>query len=327
MNYLLPKYLLPILLYLHGSCNTTQQGSTDPPALNFSPSATEDDISCKYQIASVEPEWSLELDAQINETSGLIHWDGVLWTHNDDTDTRLYLLDPATAENVGNYDLPGVINQDWEEIAQDDDFIYVGDFGNNRGDRENLHILRADKTSLKSGQPSIDTIWFTYSDQQSLVSTGPYQTEFDCEAFIVSSDSIYLFSKQWLSGNTTLYVLPKLPGSHMARKRESFFVQGQVTGATWLEEERLLVLCGHTGLIQPFFYLFFDYFGNDFFSGDHMRVNLNLPFHQVEAVHTLDGLQYYITNEHFMLDSYLEIPQKLHKIDLIEQLGAYLNGR
>ena len=58
-----------------------------------------------------------------------------------------------------------VENSDWEEISQDDGYIYLGDFGNNTGDRTDLHILRVEKSSLKSGKPSIDTIWYTYSDQ------------------------------------------------------------------------------------------------------------------------------------------------------------------
>lgn len=315
MINLLSKYLLLILLYSPAACTTAQPGCTDPLALNYNPAATVDDHSCEYQTPTAQAEWTLELGEQIDETSGLIHWDGLLLTHNDDTDTRLYQLNPATAEIVGNYNLPGVVNQDWEEIDQDDDFIYVGDLGNNRGDRENLHILRVGKASLKSGNPSIDTIWFTYSDQVDLKSLGLNQTEFDCEAFIVTSDSIYLFTKQWLSGNTTQYVLPKHPGSHVALKREVSNIQGQVTGASYLEEEGLLVLCGSAGLVQPFIYLFSDYKDDDFFSGTGKRVNLALPLHQVEAVLTLDGIHYYISNEKTQ-HSYVNIPQKLHYFDL-----------
>jgi hypothetical protein len=212
--------------------------------------------------------------------------------------------------------LPGVVNQDWEDMAQDDDYIYVGDVGNNRGDRDNLHILRVGKASLKAGSPSIDTIGFSYSDQESLESPGLNQTEFDCEAFIVSPDSIYLFTKQWLSGKTTQYVLPKSPGSHVARKRATIDMEGQVTGASFLEEEGLLVLCGYSGLAQPFLHVFHDYPGDDFFSGKHQRVNLSIPFHQVEAVHTSDGIHYYVSNERFNMESYVTIPQRMHLFDL-----------
>ena len=319
-------YLLLLLLCMPVSCNSAQPGCTDPKASNFDSTATEEDDSCKYEILNVSPEWSIELDQQIRETSGLILWDEALWTMNDDTDTRLYGLNASTGEITDDYMLPGVVNQDWEEIAQDEDFIYVGDFGNNMGNRDNLHILRIDKFSLKAGKPSIDTIWFSFSDQQNPASTGFNQTEFDCEAFVVSSDSIYLFTKQWLSGNTSQYVLPKLPGSYVAQKRAVFNIQGQVTGATYLEHERLLVLCAYAGLMQPFLHLFYDYQGDNFFSGKQQRVNIALPFHQVEGIVTSDGIHYYLTNEHTAVESYINLPPKLHLIDLSEVLEEYLKG-
>jgi len=315
MRNLLPAYMLFMMLFLPASCSSGQPGCTDPLALNYDPEATEDDNSCTYQVPSAEPLWTLDLEMQIHETSGLIHWDGSLWTHNDDTDTRLYRLDPGTAEIVGDVRLPGVFNQDWEEIEQDEDYIYVGDFGNNMGNRTNLHILRVEKASMLSGEPAIEKIWFTYSDQEDFISSGLNQTEFDCEAFVVSSDSIYLFTKQWLSGNTTCYALPKQPGNHVAMKKEVFNIQGQVTGASYLEEERLLVLCAYAGLMQPYLYLFRGFQAEDFFSGEGMQVNLLLPFHQVEAVTTLDGIHYYISNERSSA-SYVNIPQRLHYFDL-----------
>ncbi len=323
----LTKYLFFVLLSIPVSCHSANPGCTDPKALNYDSLARVEDGSCKCQGAYVSPEWSKELGEQIPETSGLIYWDGVLWTMNDDTDTRLYLLDAESAEIVGGHTLQGVINQDWEEIAQDEEYVYVGDFGNNMGMRKNLHILRIEKRSLKSGNPSIDTIWFSYSDQQDFASTGFNQTEFDCEAFIVASDGIYLFTKQWLSSNTTLYELPKLPGTYVAQKIEVYPIQGQVTGASFLEEERVLVLCGYAGLVQPFLYLFYDYQDFAFFSGNQKRLNISLPFHQVEGVATTDGLHYYISNEHFTMESYVDIPQRLHMIDLDDFLGEYLKSR
>jgi len=301
-----------------------QPGCTDPQALNYNPAATEDDGSCTYQVVNVAPEWTLQLDERVSETSGLIQWDGVLLTHNDDTDTRLYLLDPSTAEIVGDYMLQGVVNEDWEEISQDDDFIYIGDFGNNGGDRDDLHILRVSKASLKADNPTVDTIWFTFSDQQSLVSQGINQTDFDCEAFIVSKDHIYLFTKQWLHSQTSQYKLPKLPGRHVAQKMAEYNIQGQVTGAGYLEEEHLLVLCGYAGLVQPFLSIFYDYKGDDFFSGIHRRFNLILPFHQVEAVDTQDGIHYYVTNERVVKESFINIPPQLHLFDLSEWMNEYL---
>ena len=318
-------YLLILLLSLQASCNSSQPGCTDPLAENFDSTATEEDHSCFYDTIYISPSWSVELSEQINETSGLIIWDEALWTINDNSDTRLYALDTTSGEIVADYLMPGVENRDWEEIAQDEDYVYVGDFGNNRGNRTDLHILRIEKLTLTSDDPSIDTIWFSFSDQQNFDPAGAQQTEFDCEAFVVSSDSIYLFTKQWLSGFTTQYSLSKHPGTYIAQKRSSFDTMGQVTGATFMEQEGLLILCGYAGLMQPFLYLFYDYQDYEFFSGVRQRVNISLPFHQVEGVTTSNGTGCYFSNESSTFNQIAKLPPKLHYIDLSEFLGDYLN--
>jgi len=83
---------------------------------------------------------------------------------------------------------------------QDKDYLYVGDFGNNlNGNRTDLKILRIRKNSVLVNPLKIDTINFSYSNQTNFTPTGTNNTDFDCEAFIVASDSIYLFTKQWIS--------------------------------------------------------------------------------------------------------------------------------
>jgi hypothetical protein len=276
----------------------------------------------------ITPVRTMELSSWVTETSGLILWEGSLWTHNDDTDTRLYEIDTTTGA-VAHMDLlRGGENYDWEDIAQDGAYIYLGDFGNNgTGTRMDLHILRIEKSSLKSGRPSIDTIWFSYSDQVDFNSPGLNNTDFDCEAFVVSSDSIYLFTKQWVSAGTALYSLPKEPGEYVAEKLATFRIGGMVTGATYLEKEHLLALCGYSGLIQPFIYLLYDYPGHHFFSGRSRRLNLSLLFHQVEGIATEDGLKYFISNEYSGLRSAgISYNQQIHVLDLEPFLKGYLDG-
>lgn len=319
--------ILLALLALLGSCKQQGKGCTDSNAGNLDPSATENDGSCTYEPTYVGPAKSMILSEELSGTSGLISWDGLIWTHNDHADPRLHGIDSATAEISRSYLLSDVANIDWEDMAEDGEYIYVGDFGNNAsGDRTNLHILRISMASLPSGTPSIDTIWFSYSDQQDLSPAEPNKTEFDCEALVVSSERIYLFSKQWLTGHTTVYSLEKQPGTHVAQKKTSYNVQGLVTGAILLESEHLLVLCGYTGILQPFIYLLYDYPGEDFFAGNKRRVNLLIPFLQVEGITTDDGLIYYLSNESFELQAGARTPPQLHRFDLSELLEDYLKG-
>jgi hypothetical protein len=126
-----------------------------------------------------------------------------------------------------------------------------------------------------------------------------------------------------VSTKTSIYALPKVPGSYSATLRGTLDVQGLITGATYLEDKRLIALCGYTAVLQPFLYLLYDFIGTDFTSGNKRRMGLNLSFHQVEGIATNNGLKYYLSNEYFS-QSIIDIPQKLHTIDLSAQLGNYL---
>ncbi|MBK7342157.1 MAG: T9SS C-terminal target domain-containing protein [Saprospiraceae bacterium] len=291
-------------------------GCTDPLALNFDPSAETNDGSCMYAPTGISPYLTQELPTSLSETSGLIDWDGHFWTHNDDTDIRLYALDPQDASIADECLLAGVINQDWEDIDQDDTWIYVGDFGNNSsGNRQDLHILRIEKSTLCTGQPQIDTLWYSYEDQIDFSNQGSNTTDYDCEAMVVGADSIYLFTKQWKSLGTAVYALSKLPGDQIAELRGTWPVNGLITGATWMEGDRVLALCGYSSLLQPFLYVCYDYQGHSFFSGNKRRLELTLPFHQIEGISTTDGLDYTLSNERF--SQIVMVPPRLHHVDLV----------
>lgn len=275
-----------------------------------------DPVESIVQNLTRSPISSFELSEEVKETSGLIVWDSLVWTHNDHSDTRLFGLNGATGEIIRVVDLGVGDNNDWESITQDENNIYIGDFGNNTGSRDDLHILMVEKASLFSGFPHIDTIWFSYSNQLDMNPVGSEATDFDCEAFVVSEDSIYLFTKQWLSAGTAVYVLPKSPGIHTAVFKEHYDIQGLVTDATYLAPENLLVLCGYTPLLSPFLDLLRDFNNHDFFSGNIKRVNISLPFHQVEGLATENGRYFYLSNEKYGNSLGVASVQKLHIFDL-----------
>jgi hypothetical protein len=315
------------LISFISSSNAQILGCTDPLATNYNASATQNDGSCIYNSASVSPVSSVTLGSSLTETSGLIKWDDHIWTHNDNNDLNLYSLDTLNGNVIQTYALNGVVNNDWEEISQDSNYVYVGDFGNNsNGNRTNLKILRIEKNSLLLNTPVIDTINFSYSNQVDFTPAGSNNTDFDCEAFIVSSDSIFLFTKQWVSNSTSVYSLSKTPGTYVANLRSTLNAQGLVTGATYQESKRLIVLCGYSSLLQPFIYLLYDFQGTDFFNGNKRKISISLPFHQVEGIATTNGLKYYISNEYFTQPPFITNPQKLHILDFSSYLSGYLNS-
>jgi hypothetical protein len=73
--------------------------------------------------------------------------------------------------------------------------FYIGDFGN-VSETENLHILRIEKNSVEGNIQKL--IPFHSRIPIRLISKlKSNTTNFDCEAFVVVDDSIYLFTKQW----------------------------------------------------------------------------------------------------------------------------------
>jgi len=305
------------LFYLFGILSATAQisGCTDAHAKNFNSDATINDGSCLYNSFKIKPEYSIRLSDSIKETSGLIVFDNLLWTHNDDHDSTIYGLD-TLGKIRKKVVLEKVINHDWEEISQDSTHVYIGDFGNNlSGNRTNLHILKIEKKSFLGGHSIIDTISFSYSDQLDFNSKHN-TTNFDCEAFIVSKDSIYLFTKQWKSSKTAAYSLPNQPGHYLARFKETLDIKGLITGATYLESKKRIVLCGYSKKGKPFLYLLYDFENHDFLSGNKRRINLPFTFLQAEGIATKDGLHYYLTNEALIRKPVLNIPQQMHFLDL-----------
>lgn len=323
------KYLISVfsLLFIW-SAQAQVAGCTDPLSNNYNPQATVNDGSCTYSSSSVAPTSSVDLPNTVDETSGLIKWENRLVTHNDNNDINLYSLDSITGAVLQTFPVTGTSNTDWEEISQDPEYIYIGDFGNNtNGNRNNLRIIRVVKAALLSGNVQANSINFTYSNQTNFTPTGGNNTDFDCEAFIVSQDSIYLFTKQWVSKKTSVYALPKTPGTHVAQLKATYDVSGLITGATYLEDKKLVVLTGYSTLLQPFFYLLYDYNGHEFFSGNKRKVGTSsMGFHQMEGIATSNGLDYFTTNEHFVQAPIINVSQKLHKFDLSAYLQDYLEN-
>ncbi len=339
-TYFFPKPIVTILslfFVLFYSTINAQSGCTDPLANNYDASAVNNDGSCTYDAANVSPVNSTLLNSTLNETSGLILWNGTLWTHNDGGNpTDIYGIDVTDLSTFSTLGIPGVTNVDWEDIAQDDNYVYIGDFGNNaNGNRTDLKIYRISKTSLTQGAPTFDEISFSYSDQTDFSPQGGNNTDFDCEAFVVTDTGIFLFTKEWNNLQTTVYSMPKTPGVHSAINEGSYDVNGLITGATYIKDEQLVVLTGY-GLevisvipltIAPdtFMLLLYDYQGDDFLSGNKRTIDFDGQDQlQVEAIASADGLNYYLSNERYNQFN-VTTEAQLHEVDLSGFLSNYLS--
>ncbi|MRX68160.1 hypothetical protein SAMN06265349_103592 [Flavobacterium resistens] len=310
---------------IYCSVNSQVVGCNDLYAKNYDKTAIENNGSCQYENFKIRPKYSIRLNDSIKETSGLISFENLLWTHNDDHDKIIYGLD-TLGKIKKKVILNKAINNDWEEISQDSSSVYIGDFGNNySGNRNDLRILKINKKDFFEENPTIETISFKYADQTDFSPKKQNATDFDCEAFIVSKDSIYLFTKQWKSSKTSIYVLPNQPGNYIAQLKQTLDTKGLVTGATYLESKKLITLCGYSKLGKPFLYLLYGFKNNDFLSGNKRRIDLQLSFHQIEGITTIDGLHYYLTNETLIRKPIINVPAQIHYLDLSPILNQYIN--
>ena len=303
----------------------SQQGCTDPLANNYNINALSNNGSCTYNTTNLSILQSLPLSNTISETSGLIEWDNFLYTHNDDSNVNIYKLNKSTGDITTTHNLSGVINIDWEEISQDQNNIYIGEFGNNvSGNRTNLKIYKFLKSTISN--PIIETINFSYSNQTDFTAQNVNNTDFDCEAFVVTENEILLFTKQWITQKSTIYSIPKVAGTHIATPLATINVGGLITGATYIENYNVIVLSGYNSTLSPFIYLIYDLNGLNFNQANQRKIDLNLSFHQIESISSIDGLEYFLTNESFAYPPFIESPQKLHKISLNSFLGNYINS-
>ncbi|MBR4392198.1 MAG: hypothetical protein IKT08_08875 [Bacteroidales bacterium] len=209
------------------------------------------------------PKVRAELPDEVHETSGLFFHNGRLWTHNDSGGLPvLYALDTATFEVVQHITLSNAKNKDWEDVCTDGERVYVGDFGNNKGNRKNLRIYvfsLHDIPDEGDATLTVDSIRFRFADQTDF-NHKKYDHDYDCEAMFATDEHLYLLSKGWKTGTTRLYRLPKLPGNYEAELVNGFDSQGLITGADYDPENCILVLVGYVKSIwKPFLYLIYDF--------------------------------------------------------------------
>jgi hypothetical protein len=253
----------------------------------------------------------LNLPHAVQETSSLFFSNGILWTHNDDNDNKLYGFQLPVTDNFTTITFSKLNVTDWEETKEDANYFYIGDFGNNaHGNRKNLHVLRIHKETNET-----DTIGFYYPEQTNFSKTKNNKTNFDCEAFLVDNDYIHLFTKEWKSKRSTLYHIPNKAGWHAAERVSQLKAKGLITGATVHPSNKIVVLTAYSKLLQPYLVVLYDFNGNDYFSGKHLFINIKQPFSQIEGVAFLNAMQLVVSRERFYF-SFIKRKETLFLMDL-----------
>lgn len=295
-----------------------QTGCTDPQAINFEAMAVDNDGSCLYSSTQFQMEQRATLPNALEESSGLAYLNGQLWTHNDGGNPdEIYRIDSLTGEILQTVLVGGLENEDWEDMAQSDTHLFVGDFGNNAGNRMDLKIGKIDRNDLGNLIVSAEIINFSYSDQtdfEELLNANDY----DCESFFYYQDTLHLFTKNWVDQQTRHYTMPATPGTHVAQLRETFDVEGLVTGAAIDEETGTISLIGYTPSGINFMWLLYDYQPNHYFSGNIRKIMLGtgLTNSQTEGIIFTENGSGFVSSENFNV-----LPPRLLRFDTRQWTG------
>jgi hypothetical protein len=306
-------------------------GCRDVNATNYNASATANDGSCVYSVTNYTPTFVTTFNSTLDENSALTIVNDKFWTLNDSGNRNaLYQVSATNGAILRTVIIKNAVNNDWESLAQSSTHLFIGDFGNNDGTRQNLRILKINKNDLTNSlNDSIEAefIDFAYSDQSSFNST-PNATNFDGEALLFANDSLHIFSKNWANLRTRHYRLSANAGSSIATLQEEFNVAGLITDASISPVTGNVVLLGYknngTGVYNCFTWLLFDYHNTSFFSGNKRLIELGsgVILGQTEGISLNSDNTGFFTSEK-VPNPYIQIPPKLHIFNFNSYFGSF----
>lgn len=186
----------------------------------------------KYKVAV--------LSDSLSETSGITFFQDKLYTFNDGGNpAEFYEISPQTGKIIQHYSTH-FVNKDWEAIAQDGQYLYLGDFGNNAGKRKDLSIYQIDLLHPEHFQK----FEFEYQDQSQF--SPPYlKHDFDAEALIFFEGKLHIFTKKWASNSVSRYSLNVQNHQKQSLKNEETYPTGfVVTDASFFRG--ILYVVGYT---------------------------------------------------------------------------------
>jgi hypothetical protein len=137
------------------------------------------------------------LSEELKEISGIQYInDTLLAAHNDGGNGPiLYLLNPNSGKIIKRVVVKGVKNTDWEDIALDGNYLYIGNFGNNENKRKNLSIIRVSwKDVLIKDSISAEFMTFEYGDQKAFPPEKK-ALNFDAECIAFADGYLWIFTK------------------------------------------------------------------------------------------------------------------------------------
>lgn len=212
-------------------------------------------LACGTDLEDFTPDQELTLGSksitlwpeQVEESSGLAQQGELSWTLNDSGDkAAIYALDSKGALLKKVFIRDGH-NFDFEEMAQDKDYLYVADIGDNWGGREKLTIYKLAWVNIaeceNEGLVDAEKITVRLASREKYNHKNSHN--YDFEGMAVRNKELWLFSKNRLDGRSELYRFAKQPGSYTIAPSASYAVNGLITSVDIHPETGRVALLGY----------------------------------------------------------------------------------
>jgi hypothetical protein len=153
-----------------------------------------------------------KLPSELHEISGLEKLsDSLLIAVNDGgNEPELFLLN-LTGQIVRKIRVSNALNIDWEALAIDEDYLYIGDFGNNMNERKELCIYRVNRSEISSfNEITAEKMSISYREQKEFPPNN-HERYFDAEAMTFFEGQLWIFTKNStkpFDGKSFIYSVP-----------------------------------------------------------------------------------------------------------------------
>ena len=236
--------------------------------------------NCK-QSAQQKIEVVTALPNEIKESSAceISNASDLVWTIEDQGNENLLFGFNKNGELIRKIRITNVENNDWEDLSSDDQGnLYIGDFGNNDNERQNLAIYKINAADLNKEEVEASEIVQFYYPEQKDFPPKKKDKVFDVESFLVFKNQFYLFTKNRSSdfdGTTSIYRVENNSQTKLPAKKLSEFVTCDnfnhcaVTSAAISPDKKKVAL-----LSSDKVWIFTDFKEDDFFSGNAKTIEL-----------------------------------------------------
>ncbi len=247
-------------------------------------------------------EGKLAADA-LTEASGLVfsrRSPGVVWSHNDSEDAPKFYTFSELGAPLGVYTLQGADVRDWEDMAlgpgpkQTQDYLYVGDIGDNNMEYASVTVYRAPEPPVDAGMTGVVASLGGVESFEFTFPGGPR----NCETMLVDpvDGDLVLVSKS-VDGSSEVFfaAAPLKSGALVASGKIEFGAGGLTTGGS-------VTATGDWALVRT-------YFGarmwhrtagtplHQAFTGAGCDVSVPMEMQGEAIAFAAAGLDYYTTSE------------------------------